>query len=330
MSKVLKIRNIPFLFSVILLSLFQNVTADETVDIPRGREVVEVRNRDDERGFMRYVGVIQSFDRKGLVLETTEGSKTISARSVAQIHYRKSDEQQLGDQHFQQKNYRDALKHYKQALQTCDRRWMEVELSARIIRCETALGFWPQAITDFCALNELEPEMTDETFSCIPLAWQTLPGEVPTEETALKLLRSRSNAAPAQVILCGSYLLFSPKAKEVPQRLKTFSTHRDARAAQMAEAQTWRLELVSVTPEKAERWRDRIEEFPPELRGGPTFILGQAYFRLQKYDAAALAFLKTALVYDQNPILAEEARKQAQKALQLGGHEEEAKAFKTP
>lgn len=304
----------------------RSVGNSENLEIPRGREVVEVRNRDDGRGFSRFIGVIETYSREGLQLETADGPKNIAAHSVVRIHYRKSDEHELGDQHFHQKNYRDALAHYKKALPSADRRWLEVEIMAQIVRCETALGFWQQAITDFCTLQELEPEMPDDVFACIPLAWHPLPGEVQTEETALKLLRSRSNV-PVSVVLCGSYLLFSPKAKEIPQRLKTFSANRDSRLAQMAESQTWRLELMTVTPEKAASWRDRIEEFPPELRGGPTYVLGDAYFRLKQYDAAALAFLKTALVYGQNPQLSADAMKQAQRALELGGHEEEAKAF---
>ena len=297
------------------------------MEIPRGREVIEIRNRNDGRGFSRQVGEVESFNRAGLVLKTSDGTTTIAAHLVSQIHYQKSDEHRLGDLHFRQKNFRDALTHYKKARALADRQWVEVQLMEQTIRCESALGFHSQAISDFTALAELEPEMADSTFACIPLAWQAIPGDVRIEETAARLLRANANV-PVEVVLCGSYLLFSPQMKEVPQRMKIFASNRDERLAQMAEAQTWRLELTTVTPEKAAQWRDRIETFPPELRGGPCFVLGRAFLNLKDFDSAALAFLKTALVYDQNPALAAEALRLAQTSLEQGGHPEEAKALK--
>ncbi len=293
------------------------------VDIPVGREVVEIRNRDDGRGFSRQIGVVKSFNRNGLELETGDGTTTIAAHLVARIYYQKSNDQRLGDQHFRQKNYRDALAHYKKALSASLRRWIEVELLAQIIRCESQLGFYAQAIQHFADLNELEPEMTDETFTCIPMVWQAIPGDGRAEETAFTVLKTHLND-PSVVVMSASFLLFSPRGKDLPQKLKTLAENRETRVAILAEALTWRLDLMDVTPEKAVGWRSRLEAFPPELRAGPCFVVGQAFLRLKDYDAAALAFLKTAWVYTDSPALSQEAAKQAKKALELAGRADEA------
>ncbi|MDO4424944.1 MAG: hypothetical protein Q4D17_04180 [Planctomycetia bacterium] len=302
-------------------------SANEEIEVPTGKEVVEILNRDDSRGFFRLTGIVESFNRKGLILKTTDGEKTIAAHLVKKVHYRKSEEQKLGELHFQQKNFRDALSHFKKSLAAADRRWIEVEIMEKIIQCETALAFYSQAVTDFLALEELEPEMTDSTFSCIPLAWQAIPGDSQIEGTARKLL-SANGKSPTAVLLCGSYLLFSSEGKEIEKRLKLLAENREVRIARLAQAQTWRLELMNLTTEKITQWQTALESFPPEFRGGPDFIVGQAFLRLNDFDPAALAFLKCAWVYGVDPLLTKEALKQAQKALELGGHSDEAQKIK--
>ena len=314
-----------FLFCAAPLCAQYSASEEESakVDIPVGREVVEIRNRNDGRGFSRQVGVVKSFNRKGLELETADGTTTIAAHLVARIYYQKSNDQRLGDQHFRQKNYRDALAHYKKALSASLRRWIEVEILAQIIRCESQLGFYAQAIQHFADLNELEPEMTDETFTCIPMVWQAIPGNERAEETAFTVLKTHLKV-PSVVVMSASFLLFSPGGKDLPQKLKMLAENRETRVALLAEALTWRLDLMNVTPEKAALWRSRLEAFPPELRAGPCFVVGQAFLRLKDYDAAALAFLKTAWVYTDSPALSQEAAKQAKKALELAGRADEA------
>ncbi|MBQ6107349.1 MAG: hypothetical protein IJK97_03985, partial [Thermoguttaceae bacterium] len=259
-----------FLFCAAPLCAQFSASEEESakVDVPAGREVVEIRNRDDGRGFSRQVGVVKSFNRNGLELETGDGTTTIAAHLVARIYYQKSNDQRLGDQHFRQKNYRDALAHYKKALSASLRRWIEVEILAQIIRCESQLGFYAQAIQHFADLNELEPEMTDETFTCIPMVWQAVPGDGRAEETAFTVLKTHLKV-PSVVVMSASFLLFSPRGKDLPQKLKMLAENRETRVALLAEALTWRLDLMDVTPEKAAHWRSRLEAFPPELRAGP-------------------------------------------------------------
>ncbi|MBE6424473.1 MAG: hypothetical protein E7029_00505 [Planctomycetaceae bacterium] len=296
--------------------------------LPHGREVVEVLDRNDDRGFVRYTGSVEGFDRNGLVLKMSDGTKTFEPHLVRRIHYRKSGEHQQADLHFRQKNHRDALALYKQALISAEKRWIEVEIRAQIIRCETSLGFHAQAVKDFAALTELEPEMPDPVFSCIPMAWQTLPGDLQIEKMAKELMRTHGKT-PSMAVLCGSFLLFSPGGKDAVQKMKVFAEHKDPRISSLAQAQCWRLEMMEVSQEKAALWQEQLETFPLELRAGPSFLLGQAFLRLKNYDSAALAFLRTALVYREDPTLSREALRQAQKALELGGRPEEAAKLKT-
>ena len=81
-----------FLFCAAPLCAQFSASEEESakVDIPVGREVVEIRNRDDGRGFSRQVGVVKSFNRNGLELETADGTTTIAAHLVARIYYQKS------------------------------------------------------------------------------------------------------------------------------------------------------------------------------------------------------------------------------------------------
>lgn len=319
-------------FLLVVESVFAQISEEKSgdgasVEIPRGREVVEVWNRDDGRGFSRQIGVVESFTRNGLTMKTSDDEITIPAEQVARILYRKSDEHQIGDLHFQQKNYRDAREHYKKARLTADRRWVEVEILERIVRCDLALGFHAQAVQDFATLVELEPEMTDTVFACIPLLWRTIPGDRALEDTAMKLLRVAGNM-PEISLLGASCLMFSAQGKDMATRLKVLSSNRDARIATLAEMQSWRLELMNVTPEKATQWREKIESLPPEFRVGPNFVLAQAFLRLENPDAATLAFLRAGYLFNPDVRLAEEAISQGKKTLENAGHADEAAKIK--
>jgi TolA-binding protein len=76
--------------------------------------------------------------------------------------------------------------------------------------------------------------------------------------------------------------------------------------------------------EEIERWQSRIDEMPERLRGGPLFLVGQAYLARGEKHRAAAAFLWLPTVYDQDAELAAVACVEAAKALADIGQKYEA------
>ena len=177
---------------------------------------------------------------------------------------------------------------------------------------------------EFVRLAALEPNMTDETLACIPLAWRGNPGQTALEAAAARLLKT--SGTPPVVLMCASHLLSGPQREDALRRLKRLSeTCKDTRIAQLAQFQIHRTEIPGVTPESVSEWKSRLDILPPELSSGPNFVLGQAYARLRLWDDAALTFLKSATVFPQDAPLSQSALQSAAQALQSGGHPEEAK-----
>ena len=287
------------------------------------REIVVVRNRADSRGVSEFQGEILKYDREGLELETSDrGVKSIPAESVAEIRFQKSADFQLAEQCFAQGNYAEALRIFRMERQLTEKPWLRTLLTVRMIRCQTALGQTSDAMDNFAEMSGGEPNLTDEMLACIPLAWRSNPGQAMPTLTAVSLLRTSND--PPTVLMCASHLLSDARRDDALRRLKRLAeTCKDTRIAQLAQFQLHRTEIPTVTSEVAARWSSEIETLPPELASGPNFVLGQAYVRLQLWDDAALAFLKSATVFPPDPIFAQEALQSAARALESGGHPEE-------
>ena len=96
------------------------------------------------------------------------------------------------------------------------------------------------------------------------------------------------------------------------------------RIAYLALAQTWRAAAVMATDQQLAQWRATIERMPEPLRAGPYYVLGEAETQHQRWEQAALAYLRTAILYPEHRNLAARALWDDGRSLERLGRSEQA------
>lgn len=244
-------------------------------------------------------------------------------------------------------DYRRALAAFQEARQVETRRPLRELATAKIVETLSALGRDDDAANEFFVLARLDP--FSAFLPTIPLRWaersalKSGPTSEQTENAAASWLAAQPSAKsapnPVARLLAASILLNSAKYKddavaalrelvvcEPPTDAAASGAPVSADATQtcqtislLATAQLWRLALRQTpTDRELARWEKTAELLPNELRLGPTFLVARAAASKNRDDAAALAFLRVALL-SPSRTLAEIAAEEAADSLEKRG-----------
>jgi len=206
-----------------------------------------------------------------------------------------------------------ALEQYTQALRLEERVWVRRQILAQQVWCYQDLQQWPYAVQTFLALLASDPETP--YFPCIPLLWTN-------EQTTAALdtpARTWFQKADPVESLIGASCLLSTARQSALDKLKFLSQSRDPRIAWLARAQIWKAEQVTSRPEDIAIWDAALEKIPAPLRGGPRFVVAQAYAHHGQFPTAALRYMQVAILHPQPRAIALFALRGAGHALEQQG-----------
>ncbi|MDO4551561.1 MAG: hypothetical protein Q4C96_09975 [Planctomycetia bacterium] len=283
-----------------------------------------VRNLDSTRGVMHYAGRILRYDRTGVEILTSERNRIIlMPEQIMRVDYQRSIPQRNAEEMYIQKNYKTAVMLFKEAREQERRPLVRAWLTEKIIRCYRNLEQPAEAVMEFLKLQESQPEMTDEMFSCIPLLWEPNIRDTVTAGKVANIYREQRTGITQ--LLYGSYMLSSAERQKAIQVLKAVSRGKDIRLATLAEAQLWRVTEPGELSEKITEWTKVLERIPVCMRGGPTFIMGRAWLQMDNKDMAVLEFLKVGTVYHQVDPFSADSFINAARILEREGQKEEAR-----
>jgi len=270
-------------------------------------------------GQTKVTGRIVDYRGGRLHLEMLGGHrKEIPSEQVLQIDTAYGPEKIEADRLLAAGRFPEALDLYDRARRNESRRWVQRQITARMVRCYGAIDRPDQAGSDFLGLILEDPQTP--YFDCIPLAWISRQPSPQLEEAARAwLLRDE----PAAVLLGASHLLGTSSRSEALRRLRNLTLGSDRQIAQLALAQTWRAEIATASVERIDAWDPLVEKLPESLAAGPYFVLGQARLRQQQWEPAALAMLRVAILYPDQRQLAAEALLEAGRALEMLDRKEE-------
>ena len=317
----------PRFFAGLWLGLMAGLCLLGTFSAALAQDSVLIRSDHSKNGSVEIHGKILRWTRKGLELQEDGRKDTRKFASADVLGFRcsQSKDEQSAEQEFRQGRYQEALELYRHEFIQVNEAWKQNRILEKIVRCYTALGQNAQAMEFFLDLADREPEMPDEQFASAPLAWRSNLADTAAENKARQILKQ--NRSPVAQMLCASWLLGSKQRNEMIQTLQGLCSNKDARIASLATALLWRTELTALTPQKIDQWQTELQAIPQPLRGGAYFVLGQGLEKLERYDDAAMAYLKCALAYTDDPQLAADARRLAAAALEKAGHPEEKAAL---
>jgi tetratricopeptide (TPR) repeat protein len=245
----------------------------------------------------------------------------ISPDQIVTIETTKVKEQENADRFFAEGKYRDALIGYRSAVEADNRAWMRRQILAQMVVCYHRLNRIAEAGDTFSIIVRSDPRT--QHFAVIPLSWK--PQQSPALADRAKTWMDQQDV-PAMALLGASWLLTTAERGAAEDTLRTLATGKDASVAMLAEAQRWRTQIVTATPQDTVNWQRRIEQFPELLRAGPYLILGRALARLGQHERAALTLMRIPILHPIQYDLAAEALMLAGEELKQAGNEQEARS----
>jgi tetratricopeptide (TPR) repeat protein len=290
-----------------------DTSAEDTVIVHAG----------NDKPHIRRTGTIVDYSGAGIRLELASGrQEQIRPDQIVSVETTKVKHHDTADRFFGEGNYRDALAAYRSAVEADKRAWMRRDILAQMVVCYQRLDRIAEAGQTFSIIVRSDPQT--QHFSVIPLSWKPQQPSPDVERQAKGWLADEDQ--PAMALLGASWLLNSAERGAAEDTLRTLSTGKDANVAMLAEAQRWRMQIVTATPEDTLVWKGRIEQFPEMLKAGPYLILGRALAWLKQHEQAALTFMRIPIFHAMQYDLAAEALMMAGEQLKQAGNAQEARS----
>jgi hypothetical protein len=174
---------------------------------------------------------------------------------------------------------------------------------AQMVRCYDNMEQLDRAGRTFRLVVQSDP--TTQLLDAIPLTWVADQPPAELQEQAGRWLEAVDE--PATQLMGASWLLSTSRGGQALETLKRLAAAADPHVAQLAEAQLWRGELVTVSIDQTRQWADKVRTWDESLAAGPYFLVGQAWARHGQHSAAALALLRVPILHAQQERLAGEA-----------------------
>ena len=284
------------------------VAADDVVYVARGKNLQLTT---------KLTGQIVDYTGRELTLLVGGTPTSHKAEHVIRVETEFSAAQQAADRLFKEEKYREALAEYTAAGRDEQRRWVRRQIMAQMVWCHRHLDDIPAAGDTFLSLLASDPQTIH--FDCIPLAWS--PGE-PHRRLADKCRHwlSDENSSPGGLI-GASHLLSTADSPAATRRLERLAFDPNAHIALLAQAQLWRIQMVTNGEEQFAQWSQTVERMPQTLGGGPHFVLGLAWSRVGNHQQAALDFLRVPILHANDAALSARALLEAGRALQRAGQD---------
>ncbi len=212
---------------------------------------------------------------------------------------------------------RKAEEQFEKALTRERREWVRREILAMLVRCGLRQGDYVNASERFAILLASDPKT--RYFKLIPVCWS------PVRIGAGEMLQVKpllTDDKEAKRLVGASLLLRDPKyGREAQTVMHQLAGSGDQRIASLARAQLWRLRVGASNLSEAElqRWEDSIATMQEDLRGGPHYVLGQAFLFRRKYAEATAEFLWLPLVHFEDHYLAARASIEAAETMKQTG-----------
>ena len=203
-----------------------------------------------------------------------------------------------------------------------NRDWVKREILGMLLRADLKMADYEMACTHFQILAQSDP--TTRYIKYIPLNWTPMQLNNKWKEDARKWLSA--TYGPLR-LLGASYLLNDPAELSLAKlHLRRLQANTDPRISALATAQYWR---TQISPDILDaillkRWETLAEKMPREIRGGPYYMLGQAYAFRREYQQAAASLLWVPLAYDHDAGFSARAMLEAADLLKMYQSEPEA------
>ena len=246
--------------------------------------------------------------------------KQIDTTRIIKIETKWPDELKPSRDLFKSGQFDKAVGFLQIAVKNENRAWVQAILSAELIQGLDAMEKQWEATLAFLAIYNVDPET--RFFYLIPLPWDTNTVGTPPDEETKKWLASRNSLLQ---LLGASWRVSGADRTKAVAVLEELTRDPDSRIAQLATAQLWRTQLLTVRQNDVERWARQIQNLPTKLRPGPLLVLANTQQRLGQMDQAMIHLMKIPILYPEKKSLGAAALFKCGTILENTGANEKAK-----
>lgn len=262
---------------------------------------------------------VVDYTGEGIQIRSNSGmlAKTYPAEDVISVETPQTQGHVSGQALFVEGKYAEAITALEGGLLKENREWVRRDILALLVRCALQLGDLEAAGTHFAKLGHSDPRTHHMRY--IPLDWGTHQITPRLRELSANWLDD--TAEPVRLV-GASLLLFSPDGQQerlAKMHLRRLQTSLDPRVNALAVSQYWRTQISPdfLDESTLKHWEELVEKTPAEVRGGPMYMLGQAYAFRRENEQAAAAMLWIPLVYEDDRLFASHAMLEAADALRM-------------
>lgn len=286
-------------------------------------DTVTLSSGDDGQGRIEISGTVVDWTGQQITIRNASGAeRKYPAERVREVDTKWPEGYQQGTDELAEGNYSRAAELLAAAARADQRPWGRRLAMQQLMKCYAGAG---DAATAGRLLVELaKSDPATPALERAPLAWHAS-----TQVAPAVVDEWLASDQPAAKLLGASYSLSGSKRAAALAALAALARSGHEQIAPLAEMQQWRTEVVTATKADVERWQQRLAAFPNALQPGGWLVVGDTWRQLRETDAAALAYLRSSMLAEQQPQLAAAALLRAAKVLGSGGHQEEAKRLAT-
>jgi tetratricopeptide (TPR) repeat protein len=301
------------ILSGLVLSSLASVAAAE--------DVVIIRSATDPAARIRKTGEILDHTGLELTLQTSFGTtERIPAARVVEIATAWTAEQDAARNERKSGRLTEAIAAFRDAQRIEKRAWVRRQIAAELSNVFLEAGRVAEAVETFLPVVASDPATPH--YASAPIAWRaSLPDAALDSRAEIWLEDQQPEAAR---LLGASWLLPGGQRERAIAVLEELSNSRDPRIAGLAACQLWRTKLVTAKLKEVRQWQEQLAKYPPEVQASGWYIVGEAFARLEDCETAALAYLKTPLLFHASRPVAADAVLAAAKQLEKIGRPQQA------
>jgi tetratricopeptide (TPR) repeat protein len=214
-------------------------------------------------------------------------------------------------------DFSNAIRLLYDATSLEQRTWVRRMIVADLVEAYAGAGRMAEAGDAFLTLALSDPDTP--YFYLIPLSW-TGRDAAPRAKAEAWL----ATDSPIATLLGASHLAGVDSGQPTTDALRRLADHLDPRIAALAIAQLWRTQIVAADLTTVAAWERRIDSMPESLQAGPLLTQARAWAHHGKWDQAAQAALRAAVLHPHPRGLAAESFASAGEALARAGRQEDA------
>lgn len=245
-------------------------------------------------------------DSESVTVQLPNGkTEKYSTDDIKSIDWKLPDAYKAGEDLLLKGDYAKALKNYDITIEKESNAWCVEQARLRKVQCCLILGKYEEAVREYLTIVKSAPD--SDSFARLPLP----EGKSPENAMAAKFLKATADASSDDLVkgmalgLAAAARAADKNCKEAEELVKSMLAIPNPKIQGFAKILYGEIAVEKEDYAGAVKiLTQNMKDIPDVLLPAAYFWLGRAYFGLDEYDKAAIAFLRAPTYMRDNPEIA--------------------------